>query len=290
MPRQKTPRLINREISWMNFNARVLQEAADPKTPLIERIKFLGIFSNNLDEFYRVRVATLNRMVMYNKKKKNPYLDFDPQGILDKIGETEFQQQRQFANIYRKIVRQLSGHHIYLVDEKTLLPEHGSFVKKYFRNNIRPHLFPIMLSNFEASSSLKDKSIYLAIDLKSVDEEMKERYALMKVPTDACPRFIILPESNGSKYIILLDDVIRYSLSDIFDLFGYNEYDTYTVKFTRDAELDIDNDVSKSFIDVMAESLKQRKAGAPVRFIYDKSMPASLLKTLTRKLDRKSVV
>lgn len=268
----------------MYFNARVLQEAADPSTPLIERIKFLGIFSNNLDEFYRVRVATLNRMVMYNKKKNNPYIDFDPQEILDKIGEIEFQQQKQFANIYRHIVRELSNHNIYLVDEKTLKSEHGSYVKKYFRNNIRPHLFPIMLSNFEASSSLKDKSIYLAIDLKSNHHDVKERYALMKVPSDSCPRFIILPEIDGNKYIILLDDVIRYSLSDIFDLFGYDEYDAYTVKFTRDAELDIDNDVSKSFIDVMAESLKQRKAGTPVRFIYDKSMPANLLKTLTRKL------
>ncbi|HNY06858.1 MAG TPA: polyphosphate kinase 1 [Bacteroidales bacterium] len=275
---------IDREISWLNFNERVLQEAADDSTPLIERIKFLGIFSNNLDEFFRVRVATLNRMANVSRKNyKN--IDFDPKEIIHEIAQIDEKHQQIFSSVWHNIVEKLEEQDIYIVDETNLSQEQGEYVLNYFRENVRPHLFPLMLDNLTATSSLKDKSIYLAILLKNSINTIKERYALMEVPTPPVSRFVILPPNGNKKYIILLDDVIRYCLSDIFSIFGYDTFEAYTIKLTRDAELDIDNDVSKSFLETMVESLKQRRKGSPVRFIYDKSIPENLLKALVTKMN-----
>ncbi len=275
---------IDREISWLNFNERVLQEAADDSTPLIERIKFLGIFSNNLDEFFRVRVATLNRMANVSRKNYKS-IDFDPKEIIHEIAQIDEKHQQIFSSVWHNIVEKLEEQDIYIVDETNLSQEQGEYVLNYFRENVRPHLFPLMLDNLTATSSLKDKSIYLAILLKNSINTIKERYALMEVPTPPVSRFVILPANGNKKYIILLDDVIRYCLSDIFSIFGYDTFEAYTIKLTRDAELDIDNDVSKSFLETMVESLKQRRKGSPVRFIYDKSIPENLLKALVTKMN-----
>ncbi|HPT03701.1 MAG TPA: polyphosphate kinase 1 [Bacteroidales bacterium] len=275
---------IDREISWLNFNERVLQEAADDSTPLIERIKFLGIFSNNLDEFFRVRVATLNRMANVSRKNYKS-IDFDPKEIIHEIAQIDEKHQQIFSSVWHNIVEKLEEQDIYIVDETNLSQEQGEYVLNYFRENVRPHLFPLMLDNLTATSSLKDKSIYLAILLKNSINTIKERYALMEVPTPPVSRFVILPPNGNKKYIILLDDVIRYCLSDIFSIFGYDTFEAYTIKLTRDAELDIDNDVSKSFLETMVESLKQRRKGSPVRFIYDKSIPENLLKALVTKMN-----
>jgi len=275
---------IDREISWLNFNERVLQEAADDSTPLIERIKFLGIFSNNLDEFFRVRVATLNRMANVSRKNYKS-IDFDPKEIIHEIAQIDEKHQQIFSSVWHNIVEKLEEQDIYIVDETNLSQEQGEYVLNYFRENVRPHLFPLMLDNLTATSSLKDKSIYLAILLKNSINTIKERYALMEVPTPSVSRFVILPANGNKKYIILLDDVIRYCLSDIFSIFGYDTFEAYTIKLTRDAELDIDNDVSKSFLETMVESLKQRRKGSPVRFIYDKSIPENLLKALVTKMN-----
>lgn len=277
-------KLVNREISWLYFNGRVLQEAADPSVPLLERIKFLGIFSNNLDEFFRVRVATLNRMLKF-RKKDYKFINFNPAQILKKIFEIEQEQQKEFTEIFRKIVRELAAENIHIVDEKSLTPEQGEFVLNYFRNQVRTRLFPLMLENVQDAGWLKDKSIYLAIELRKKKVPDSRTFALIKVPTSVLPRFVVLPESDEKTYIILLDDVIRYGLPGIFSIFGYDQFNAYTIKFTRDAEMDFENDVSKSFLEVMTESLKQRKMGSPVRFIYDKSMPDDLLKLLMHKLD-----
>jgi len=276
-------KFVNRELSWLEFNGRVLQEAADETTPLIERIKFLGIFSNNLDEFFRVRVATLNRLLDYNKRDADN-LNINPRRTIKEINRIDAEQQKEFARIFRKLVRELAGEGIHIINENDLSVEHGTFITRYFNEFVRSQLFPIMLGNLK-SSSLIDKSIYLAIKLSKTDHPNDEQFAVIRVPSGPLSRFVILPPTDGQQYIILLDDVIRYCLSEVFSIFGYDTYQAYTFKFTRDAELDIDNDVSKSFLEIMTESLKQRKLGAPVRFIFDKNMPGKLLAMLKQKLE-----
>jgi len=275
--------MINRELSWLSFNERVLQEAADGRVPLIERLRFLGIYSNNLDEFYRVRVATLRRLRDYNEENPGE-LSYDPGKILKKISAIEQQQQEQFRAIYGNLLTDLEKNNIFIVNEKQLSPEQGEFVARFFRENVRPNLFPIMIKNFKRSSFLRDRAIYLVVHLQHSEKKVKDDSALIRVPAASVSRFVILPKINESNYIILLDDVIRYNLGEIFSIFDYDRFDAYTIKLTRDAEIDIDNDVSKSFMERMSESLKQRKQGRPVRFIYDESMPGGLLKSLTERL------
>lgn len=273
---------LNRELSWLNFNARVLQEAIDPATPLIERVKFLGIFSNNRDEFFRVRVASLNRLHKLDprlyEEKDNPGL------ILTQIKKIVAQQEKIFTQTYISIVKDLAVNNIFLLNEKQLSDEQGQFVKTFYEEELRQFLFPIMLQNFQQFTSIKDGSIYLAIELNKSDLSQQNNYALIKVPQRSLSRFLILPNQGDKHYIILLDDVIRYCLSDIFALFGYDSFNAYTVKVTRDAELDLDSDVLKSFLEKMSDGLKKRKRGAPVRFVYDKEIPPEFLKKITKKL------
>ncbi len=274
--------LINREISWLYFNERVLQEAIDVTTPLIERIKFLGIFSNNRDEFFRVRVATLRRMLNY--ELNNDIKDSKTREILDKISEIVEKQEVKFTATYKDIVKLLAEKNIFIINEKQLTKKQGIYVRSYFQENVRPYLFPLMLENFKKLELLKDETIHFAIDLSCRDNS-ERTYALMSIPTNITTRFVSLPDQKEKKYIILLDDVIRYCLEDIFAKFGYDTFNAYTIKFTRDAELDIDNDVSKSFLEIMSESVKQRKKGEPVRFVYDKTIPDKLLQEVTKKLN-----
>ncbi|MBW6490400.1 MAG: polyphosphate kinase 1 [Lentimicrobium sp.] len=274
---------VNRETSWLEFNGRVLQEAADINTPLLERLKFLGIFSNNLDEFYRVRVATLSRMSDYSQRVGDG-IGFNPRRTLKEISRIDKEQQKDFSRIFRSIVRELANESIHIINEKALSLKQGEFVRRYFGENVRSLLFPIMLNNLK-SSSLVDKSIYLALKLESTAQIVEKQYAVIRVPVKPLSRFLILPVEGDKTFIILLDDVIRYCLGEVFSMFGYDRFESYTFKFTRDAELDIDNDVSKSFLEIMTESLKQRKLGAAVRFIYDKTMPEDLLKLIKNKLD-----
>jgi polyphosphate kinase len=273
---------INREISWLHFNGRVLQEAVDKANPLIERLKFLGIFSNNRDEFFRVRVGTINRML--NVKNLDYKIKFDPKEVLSEINKIVIQQEEDFTNAYREIVDELKEDGIYIINEKQLSAQQGVFVKQYFNDNIWPHLFPIMLNNIHHENSLIDSSLYLLVDLQSENEEIENNQAIIKIPTDNISRFLILPKENGKQYILLLDDAIRHCLSDIFSILGYDTYNAYTIKFTRDAELDIDNDVAKSFMAIMTESIKKRKRGVPVRFVYEETIPPGLLKKLIKKL------
>lgn len=274
---------INREISWLQFNERVLQEAADPTTPLINRMNFLGIYSNNLDEFFRVRVATLNRMSGLDKSVSvDKY--FNPRKILNEINNITKEQQKEFQRIYNSVIQELAQNNIFIISDKELTPEQGLFVEQYFREHVRPSLFPIILSNLKAAA-LHDNSLYLAIVLQVKGKPSQEKYALVEVPVNTISRFLILPPDKEKKYIIMIDDVIRYCLDDIFSVFGFNSYKAYAIKFTRDAELDIDTDVSKSFLELMSEGLKQREVASPVRFVYDRYMPERLLKQLLAKLN-----
>ncbi len=275
--------IINREISWLHFNERVLQEAADPATPLINRMKFLGIYSNNLDEFFRVRVATVTRMI---GMEKNVFHDkyLNPRKTLREINRITKDQQKEFQRIYNSVIHELAEKNIFVINDRELTADQSQFVEKYFREHVRPNLFPIILSNLKAAS-LHDHSLYLAVVLQVKGKPSLEKYALIEVPVNTLSRFLILPSENDQHFIILLDDVIRHCLNEIFSVFGFNSYKAYAVKFTRDAEMDIDNDVSKSFIELMTEGLKQREIAPPVRFVYDRHMPERLLKQLLAKLN-----
>lgn len=285
-------KLINRDISWLSFNARVLQEAADKTLPLNERLKFLGIFSNNLDEFFRVRIGSYKRMMKLKKNAKY-YLNETPEKLLSKIQEIVVKQQKDFDRVYAEILKALNKENTFIVDEKALDKKQGDFVKEYFKELVRPRLVPIMIQHTRKIPYLRDKSIYLAVKLYHRQHNKEVIYALIQVPDDI-PRFLQIPATQNRKgmYIIMLDDVIRYCLEDIFFIFKYDFAEAHALKLTRDAELDIDSDLSKSISEKIAKSLKLRNKGDLVRLIYDRNMPQDLLHFLIKsiKIDKEQAL
>jgi polyphosphate kinase len=278
MPNKTIP-LINREISWLYFNDRVLQEAADITVPLIDRVKFLAIFSSNLDEFYRVRVATLTRLANLNEKSKT-LLGYNPKKVLNQIKTLVVKQEKKFNNLYENIiVKQLAEEKIFILNEKQLNVARGAFVKKHFREKLLSTLVPIMLDDHMPMPELHDRAIYFFVKLT---KGKKNRLALIELPGNLS-RFLILPETNQLKFIILVDDIIRYSLEDIFFIFEYDSMEAYSIQLTRDAELDLDKEVSEKFIDALAKSLQKRKKGKPMRLLYDADMPADMVSHLMIK-------
>lgn len=272
--------LINREISWLYFNDRVLQEAADPSVPLIDRIKFLAIFSSNLDEFYRVRVATMSRLANLNEKAKE-LLGYNPKKILNQIKNIVVRQERKFNNLYENIiVKQLAEEKIFILNDKQLNVSRGEFVKRYFRETLLATLVPIMIDESLPLPELRDRAIYFFVKLT---KNKKSRLALIEFP-DSLSRFVVLPETNNLKFIILLDDIIRYSLEDIFFIFEHDSVEAYSIQLTRDAELDLDKELSEKFIDSLSKSLQKRKKGKPMRLLYDSEMPLDMLKYLVNKM------
>jgi polyphosphate kinase len=262
------------------FNDRVLQEAADPTVPLIERIRFLAIFSSNLDEFYRVRVATLSRLANLNEKSKE-ILGYNPKKILNQIKNIVVKQERKFNNLYENIIiKQLAEEKIFLLNDKQMNVARGTFVKNYFREKLLATLVPIMLDNSMLLPELRDRAIYFFVKLT---KNKKVRYALIEIP-DNLSRFIVLPETNNLKFITLLDDVIRYNLEDIFFIFEHDSIEAFSIQLTRDAELDLDKEVSGKFIDSLSKSLQKRRKGKPMRLLYDADMPMDMLKHLVSKM------
>ncbi len=274
---------IVRDISWLSFNSRVLQEAADDSVPVKERIKFLGIFSNNLDEFFRVRVAGLKKMIELGNKAKM-HLEVDPQNILDEIQEKVIAQQKEFERIWKEILRELKKEKINIVNEKKLSASHQKFILDYFNEEVRSYIIPLMIESLHQFPVLNDKSIYLACRLTKQDRSIPQRFALVSVPTRHLSRFLILPSKNDEQYVILLEDVIRFCLPNIFSFFGYDKFSSHIIKVTRDAEIDVDNDVSGSLIQKIQKGLKNRKKGKPVRFVYDKEIEPALLNYLVKRL------
>ncbi|MEO7120890.1 MAG: polyphosphate kinase 1 [Ginsengibacter sp.] len=275
-------KIIVRDISWLAFNGRVLQEAGDETVPLRERIRFLGIFSSNLDEFFRVRVATLRRMIEVGNKA-NMHLEQTPEKILEEINIIVTNQQNQFNRTWLNILAELKNEKIFLVTEKQLNREQQKFVLSYFNESVRSNIVPLMIESIQAFPTLNDKSIYLACKLSVKDGSIPQKFALVSVPS-RLPRFIILPSAAEGNYIILLEDIIRFCLPNIFAYFNYDTFSSNIIKVTRDAEIDIDNDVSTSFIQKIEKGLKNRKKGKPVRFIFDKDIDSQLLNYLIKRL------
>lgn len=282
MQKQKIP-YINREISWLSFNDRVLQEAADPNTPLIERLKFLGIFSNNRDEFYRVRVATVNRLTKLGRKAIEIYGD-DPKELLPKMQKRVIEQQNKFEEIYQKLLKLLAKENVFIINEKQLNKSQQHFVKDYFHKEVISTLFPIMVDEHKPFPYMKDKYGYLFISLITDNPKKKNKYALIEIPSKVTTRFISLPHERNKTYIILLDDIIRYNVHELFEGFGYAVKEIVNIKLTRDAELDIDQDVSKTMLEKISKSVKDRKKGLPVRFVYDSTMSKEMLGFIMKKL------
>ena len=279
-----TRQTIVRDLSWLAFNARVLQEAKDPSVPLIERLRFLGIFSNNLDEFFRVRVATLSRMVRLGKAAK-VHLEANPAKILRQIQQTVIRQQADFDHTYAEIIAEMEKEGIFIKNETQLNEEQQDFVTHYFDEQVRTQIVPLMIESIPVMPLLNDKAIYMACVLGSTETPMLQRYALIPIPTRVLPRFVILPSSNGEKDIILLEDIIRLSLPHLFAPFGFNRFLGYIIKVTRDAELEIDtSELSDNIISEIEKGLKNRKRGRATRFIFDRNIDARLLDYLIKRL------
>lgn len=279
---KKSGPFLNREISWLHFNDRVLQEAADQSVPLIERIRFLSIFSSNLEEFYRVRVATMVRLTNLNDKVK-VLLGFSPKKILAEIRSIVVRHERKFELLFKEIlINALAQQRIFILNDTQLNVTRGEFVRNHFKNHILSNLVPIMLDEAKFPE-LKDRYLYFFVRLTRTREK-KHRYALVEFPPEL-PRFLVLPESNDLKFIILSDDIIKYCLDDIFYIFNYDSLSAFPIQVTRDAELDIDNHVDGKFIEALKKSIDKRKRGRPMRLLYDSDMPAEMLKVLTKNLE-----
>jgi len=280
--KKKVP-FLNRELSWLYFNERVLQEAADETVPLIERIKFLSIFSSNLEEFYRVRVATMTRLSNLNDKAKE-LLGFNPKKVLNEIKNIVVRQERKFEQLFQAtLINELAQNRIFILNDTQLNVARGEFVREHFRDKILSNVVPIMVDITKPFPELKDRYLYFFVRLRKKTGKKDEKFALIELPPDL-PRFLVLPETNGLKFIILAEDIIKYCLDDIFYVFKYDELDAYSIQLTRDAELDIDKKVSEKFIDELKASLDKRKKGKPMRLLYDTEMPFDMLSVLVAKM------
>jgi polyphosphate kinase len=273
---------VPKEISWLSFNERVLQEAENCEVPLLERFKFLGIYSNNLDEYFRVRVATLKRISQFGASSKS-ILGYSPKSTLKRIHDIVLSQNSRFEKIYSGLLQDLDKHKIHIINEKQLAPDQVEYVRDYFHREVRTRLMPFLIEKDKDLPNLTDDAIYFAICLEKKGTERK-RFALLEIPTNVISRFIVLPEKGDDKFVIFVDDIIRLGLRDIFFIFDFDQFSAYTIKLTKDAELEIDDDISESYIDKLSRSLQQRKWGSAVRFIYDREMPDDLLRLLTKKL------
>jgi polyphosphate kinase len=274
----------NPELSWLSFNHRVLQESLDRRNPLLERIKFLGIYSNNLDEFFKVRVANIKRMMQ--QKVKNVYgFTGSPEELLNEIKSVVLKQQRLFELSYQKILKELGQHNIRLIDETNVSAEQRLEIAEYYVAEIKHLVMPILLDKRHKFPELRDDGIYLAVKLNYFDKN-KIRYALIEVPPKA-PRFFRLKEKEGVNFMVILDDIIRMHLFDIFKIFSADSMEAYTFKFSRDAEIDLEETQIMSLVDKMSKGIKDRKKGEPVRLVYDGHMPNDLVDYLMRMLGLK---
>lgn len=274
---EKDLSLYNRDISWLKFNARVLQEAEDPDVPLIERIRFLGIHSNNMDEFFRVRYSFVRRLQLSTVKNHEDNLEgHSPGKLLKQLSKLVNEQQQLSQNIYEHLRGELAKESIEIISEQELTQKQAQFVRDVYRNQVSPALTNLMLSQAPEFPYLRDKGIYLAVRLMKGDSE---QFSIIEVPSGAMNRFIALPK-YGKQYIMYLDDVLRYNLSSIFHIFNYDSIEAHTVKITRDAELTLDDDVSKSFMEKVQKGLLERREGDPVRFVYDRNISEVTLNLL----------
>ncbi len=275
---------LARDISWLSFNARVMQEAADKNVPLKERIKFLGIFSNNLDEFFRVRVAALKRMIELGSKA-SMHLEYQPENILNIIQDRVMKMQDEFLEVWHAILTELQQQRIRIIDERKLTTKQKNYIEVFYDEQLRSTLVPLMIENLKEFPVLNDGSMYLACKLENSKDKKEKQFSLISVPTRSLSRFVLLPSKKNTHTIILLEDVIRYCLPKLFAFLGFDTFSAHSIKLTRDAEIDIENDLTLSYLQLVEKGLKKRKWGKPVRLVFDRDIPADLLAYLVRRLN-----
>ena len=278
----KGPKYINRDISWLSFNERVLQEASDPKVPLLERLRFVGIFSNNMDEFFKVRYAKIQRVSQGRIPGKSRHEIREAKKLLKQITEIAIAQQEKMRRVRRQIIEELRDHGIRIINEQELKPEQGDFVHQYFLEKVSPRLFTIVLNDLPEFPIIKDSSVYLAVKMHKKGSE--NIYALIEIPSDELGRFVVLPKEGDTHYIMLLEDVIRYNLDEIFNIFEYDGIEAHIIKISRDAQFDEDTDQTKSILEKVSFYIRQRQKGEPVRLIYDRAIADDTLHFLMNKM------
>lgn len=275
-----------RDITWLAFNERVLQEAMDEKVPLHLRIRFLGIFSNNLDEFFRVRVAGLKRAMDFKEKVIAESFYQPPSKILQRINEIVIRHQQNFDKTWKKIQNEMADHKVSIKTSKNLTTKQKEFVRRYFDEVVESNVIPILLHENTSMPYLRDKSLYLGVAMRKKDWQYQSNYAIIEIPSRFVGRFVLLPaEDPEEKNVMLLEDVITFNLPHIFSYFGYDEFAANAFKVTKDAELDLDNDIRTNFAEKIEKGLKNRRKGKPTRFVFDKDMDKALLELLIRKLN-----
>ena len=274
---------IEKELSWLSFNERVLQEAADKTNPLIERMRFLGIYSNNLEEFYKVRFADLKRRILIGEEQGSPST---PRHLLKKIQQRVLRADQEFDGLYNDLLLEMARNQIFLINERQLSPNQQSWLRHYFKHELRQHVTPILINHdTDLIEFLKDDYTYLAVEIIRGEDI---RYALLEIPSDKVPRFVNLPAESPRrrKPMILLDNILRYCLDDIFKgFFDYDALNAYSMKMTRDAEYDLVTEMESSLLELMSSSLKQRLTAEPVRFVYQRDMPNAMVELLRNKLN-----
>lgn len=275
---------IPKELSWLSFNGRVLQEAADPSVPLIERVHFLGIYSNNQDEFFKVRVAELKRQAMIESERRSQE---ELVTLLKQVQHEAARYQMTLNEIFRSLVSELERNGIFLRDEKSISEDQHQWVKHYFRRHVLKHINPVIIDEeTDLVSFLKDQYSYLIVRMRGETNY----YALIEIPTDMLPRFIRMPSEGNNTTLMFLDDVIRLCVDMIFSrLFSYDAIEAYSIKMNRDAEYDLSGNLDKSLLEDMSESLKQRLNAKPVRFAYDAAMPRDLVEFMAKELKLSSI-
>lgn len=277
-------RYIPRDISWLSFNGRVLQEATDHSVPLHSRIKFLGIFSNNLDEFFRVRVAGLKRALSVDEKEAKNILYEKPQIILDNINTLVIKQQKKFNQTWLEVQKEMAKQHVKIKTSDDLDEEQQEFVRQYYVDRIESSIIPLLLDDHRPMPYLRDKSLYLGVAMKKGDWKYETKFAVIEIPSSQLGRFTILPAPKKEVHVILLEDIIKFNLPYIFSFFGFDEFNAHSFKITRDAEFDIDNDINTTFADKIAKAVKSRRKGKPTRLAFDQKMDQKLLEYLIKKL------
>ncbi|WP_293881006.1 polyphosphate kinase 1 [Sphingobacterium sp. UBA1498] len=278
-------KFIPRDVSWLSFNGRVLQEAADETVPLPLRIKFLGIFSNNLDEFFRVRVAGLKRAIDLKDKSANQSFYEDPQLILEELNIRVIKQQKKFDSTWNRIQKDMAKQHVYIKTSEELNVEQQKFVSDYYQDDVESNVIPLILDDVRPMPYIRDKSLYLGIAMGKKEWQYETKFALIEIPTSSNGRFVQLPSPKDEKHIILLEDVIKFNLPLIFSYFGFDVFHAHVFKVTKDAEFDIDNDINTSLVEKISKGVKNRRKGKPTRFIFDQEMNTKLVEFLIKKLN-----
>lgn len=274
---------VPRDVSWMYFNYRILQEAEKKNVPLLERLGFLGIYSNNLDEFFRVRVALLNRIAECDDKetKSDRQEAVETLKVINKLNAS---YAKEYEHAIHKVTEDLKEENIYLINESQLDEEQHNFVKNYYYKNLDGFIAPVWFSALKTISNWPDDCIYLAVKMRKESDKTHPEYAILQLPINLVGRFVQLPEKDGKAYIMYIDDVVRCSLPLIFAGLNYNMFEAYAFKFTKDAEMEIDNDLRTGLMQKISMGVKSRKKGQALRVIYDAQMPRDVLKRVLAKL------